>query len=144
MGLFFKKHPKNGCFFFWHPFFGCFLKKAPISSKTTFFSLQPLILILRTSHFKYEIRKTFFRPLLFLFCPTTISIVQTTVTQNGCQKWVPKNGCQKWVPVLERLLIQCLLLFQLIQGYELHRVLCWVTNFWQQQKYRQRLKKSSS
>ena len=96
--------PKNGCFFFWHPFFGCFLKKASISSKTTFFSLQPLILILRTSHFKYEIRKTFFRPLLFLFCPTTISIVQTTVTQNGCQKWVPKNGCQKWVPVLERLL----------------------------------------
>ena len=105
MGLFFKKHPKNGCFFFWHPFFGCFLKKAPISSKTTFFSLQPLILILRTSHFKYEIGKTFFRPLLFLFCPTTISIVQTTVTQNGCQKWVPKNGCQKWVPVLERLLL---------------------------------------
>ena len=51
-------------------------------AKNTLFSLQLSMLILRTSHFRYEIRKKKFRPHLFVFFSTNISFVQTTGTQK--------------------------------------------------------------
>ena len=71
------------------------LKMGPHFAKNTLFSLQPSILILRTSHFRYEISKTFFRPHPFLFFPTNISFVQTTGTHLSKKKWVPKMGTPK-------------------------------------------------